>query len=47
MKIKSDYKIVVLAIAGSFLLWVIDACVDTFVFHEAFIHPIPFRFFPA
>jgi PAS domain S-box-containing protein len=37
MKIKKDYKIVVLAVAGSFLLWVIDACIDSLVFHEAFL----------
>jgi len=45
MKIKSDFKILTLAIAVSFLLWIIDACIDSLVFHEAFI-PSLFDFSP-
>jgi PAS domain S-box-containing protein len=54
MKIRSDYKIVALAVLGSFLLWIIDACIDTLVFHEASFsqslfdfspHELYFRFF--
>jgi PAS domain S-box-containing protein len=36
MKIKSDFKIVALAVAGSFLLWIIDASIDALVFHGKF-----------
>ncbi len=37
MKMKGQYKIILLALAGSFLLWVVDAFIDTFLYHEEFL----------
>ncbi len=53
MKLKDQYKIIQFAIAGSFLLWIVDAFVDSFLFHEKFLaslfdfspHEIYFRSF--
>ncbi len=53
MKIKNDFKIVSLALAGSLLLWFIDSCIDSLVFHEGFFssffdfspHEVYFRIF--
>lgn len=55
MLTKSDLKILFLAIIGSFLLWVVYSCIDSLVFHVAFIpslfytssHELYFRFFGA
>jgi PAS domain S-box-containing protein len=53
MKIKDHYKIILFSVAGSFLLWVVDAFIDSFLFHESFFasffdfsaHEIYFRLF--
>ncbi len=37
IKIRDQYKIILLALAGSFLLWTVDACIDSFLYHEKFI----------
>ncbi len=53
MKIKDEYKIFLLSLAGSVLLWLLDAVVDSVAFHEGFKesffdfsgHEIYFRLF--
>jgi len=37
MRINSDYKILVLAIVTSFLLWITSACIDSLLFRVAFL----------
>ncbi len=37
IKMKDQYKIILLALAGSFLLWLVDALIDTFIYQEEFI----------
>jgi len=37
MQTNSDYKILALAIATSFLLWIIYACIDSLLLHDTFI----------
>jgi PAS domain S-box-containing protein len=36
MKLKDQYKIILFSIAGSLLLWVVDAFIDSVLFHETF-----------
>jgi PAS domain S-box-containing protein len=36
MKIKNEHMVVFLAVVGSFLLWIVDSCIDNLLFHEAF-----------
>jgi PAS domain S-box-containing protein len=53
MQIKRDFKILAPAIATSCMLWIIYACIDRLVFHEAFVpslfdippHELYLRFF--
>ncbi len=37
IKIKDQYKIILFALGTSFLLWLVDAFIDTFFYHEEFI----------
>ena len=53
MKMKDKQAIIVLSFAGFLLLWIIDACIDSLVFHETFLssffdfspHELYFRIF--
>jgi PAS domain S-box-containing protein len=53
MKMKDQYKIILFSLTGSFLLWIVDAFIDSFLFHESFFaalfdfspHEIYFRSF--